>query len=179
MLMSPAIRPSLQEIMLRAHDLACEMPDRIPYDDRFRAALCRAWRDAKAVVIRRLRAIVEERVERLIAFLDATDGDCDLEPSLGYYNPHQGYVVDAEEDAADREPSLGSCQPGDQTDCELDDERELEDEGRCEAEDVFYVRRPAIEVLEAEAAATRAATVRLHAILERTRAPRLAGEMRP
>lgn len=66
----------------------------------------------------RLRAEAEATIERLLTFLDLTETDCDLEPSLGYYPP--GYLPDVEyehdgrepdndtEDDHDFEPSLGS-----------------------------------------------------------------------
>lgn len=34
-----------------------------------------------------IRKQMEAEIERLLAILDAMDGDPDLEPSLGYYNP--------------------------------------------------------------------------------------------
>ena len=91
--------PPLREIMLQAHDYAAAMPARLAYVDRFREALRRSWRDMKAEVIRRLRVIVEDRVERLIAFLDHLDGDTDLEPSLA--GSRTSDALDAEESCED------------------------------------------------------------------------------
>jgi len=76
--------------------------------------------------MRTLRTQAEQEIERLLAFLDATDGEADLEeddregedadgePSLGW--PNNGPValdgehhdIDAELDEADAEPSLAS-----------------------------------------------------------------------
>lgn len=57
-----------------------------------------------------VRARCEATIERLIAFLDQFEPDCDLEPSLGYYPPHVPW--DAEADHAggvsDDEPSIGA-----------------------------------------------------------------------
>ena len=54
--------------------------------------------------LRRRRFHARETVDRLIGFLDATDGDPDLEPTLGYVAP--GHVDEAEVEE-DPEPSLG------------------------------------------------------------------------
>lgn len=64
----------------------------------------------------RRRAVIEARIEKLIAKLDRMDGDPDLEPEI-LNGP--GYFNDIEGDRADDEPSLGSvgsCYlPGPQT----------------------------------------------------------------
>lgn len=58
-----------------------------------------------------MRRRMEEAVERLIAVLDALDGDSDAEPSLGYQLP--GDPLDTEEEHngcepdTDAEPSIG------------------------------------------------------------------------
>lgn len=60
----------------------------------------------------KLRPTIEAEIERLIALLDAMDGDPDLEPSLGFNVLMLTYagavdLVDLEGDTADDEPSLG------------------------------------------------------------------------
>lgn len=51
-----------------------------------------------------LRHKLEDEIERLIALLDALDGDCDLEPSVGG-SPFDGQIgaVDLEGDMSDWE----------------------------------------------------------------------------
>ena len=110
----PATRPPLAAIMRRAHDDAREASPRLSYADRFRLALRRAWREAKDVLRRQMRSIVEDRIEFLIAILDHLEPDADLEPSLGSYDASQ-YVLDSEADDADLEPSLGATFDVDQT----------------------------------------------------------------
>lgn len=62
-----------------------------------------------ALHARNLRRQIEADIERLIALLDAMDGDPDLEPSLGQWSPFSGcrFEVDLEGDDSDYEPSLG------------------------------------------------------------------------
>ena len=57
-----------------------------------------------------VRARCEATIERLIAFLDQFEPDCDLEPSLGYYPPHVPWDAEADHagGVADAEPSLGA-----------------------------------------------------------------------
>ena len=81
---------------------------------------------ASAVPLRVARARIEAEIERLIALLDAFDGDPDLEPSIcGGFNPDRSPVLDDREggdpldegepndwdgeDGGDEEPSLGWC----------------------------------------------------------------------
>jgi hypothetical protein len=66
-------------------------------------ALYRPAADAEEIFkqLGRLKKKAEIEVERLIALVDAIDGDPDFEPSLGYARP--GMPVDAGDD----EPSLG------------------------------------------------------------------------
>ena len=54
------------------------------------------------------RAAIEAQIESLITFLDEIDGDCDLEPLIGFGLGMHGLLeIDLEMDEADREPSLG------------------------------------------------------------------------
>jgi len=53
-------------------------------------------------LLAKLRAEAEAEVERLLALIDRIDGDCDLEPSLGFVPA--GQVVDAEDEHDGREP---------------------------------------------------------------------------
>ncbi len=58
----------------------------------------------------RLRARIEADIERLIAMLDAIDGDAETEPSLAaWHSPFSGRAVevDLEGDYSDYEPGLG------------------------------------------------------------------------
>ena len=65
----------------------------------------------------RLRQDAADEIERLLFFLDATDGDTDLEAdeptdaeilkAAGHYGTHH----DDDEDGADREPALGFVEP--------------------------------------------------------------------
>ncbi len=96
----PAIRPQLSSIMRQAHEDARALSPRLPYAERFKLALRRAWREAHELARERLRAIVEDQVECLIALLDHLDPDPDLEPSLGHYYAKQ-HEPDAEEDDSD------------------------------------------------------------------------------
>ena len=75
----PLPRPDLGDIMRAAHEACRAMPARLPYADRLAVALRRAWADMRAAVLQYLREAVAYRVERLLAFLDAIDGDHDLE----------------------------------------------------------------------------------------------------
>lgn len=76
--------------------------------------------DCFALALRRgddLRQRIEEAIGRLIAFLDAIDGDENLEPDLAdtaddreEENEHGGDVLDEphdDQEQGDREPSLG------------------------------------------------------------------------
>jgi hypothetical protein len=81
--------------------------------------------------VRKLREKASAEIERLIAFMDATDGytlderevEDDFEPSLGFQNMFPGrggsaggIEPDLELDDADDEPSLGSCTNGEHSD---------------------------------------------------------------
>lgn len=61
------IDPNLGQVSNRLH-----IGDPRPPDGTFRPA----WQPAP------LRAIIENEIERLIAFLDQVDGDCDLQSSF-------------------------------------------------------------------------------------------------
>ena len=60
-----------------------------------------------------VRGAIERRIAGLIDLLDVLDGDCDLEPTMGYLAP--GYVDEAEGNElgtdTDDEPSLGAPEP--------------------------------------------------------------------
>lgn len=60
----------------------------------------------------KLRPVIEAEIERLIALLDAIDGDPDLEPSLGFNVLMLTYAgaVDLEGDTADDEPTMGAIE---------------------------------------------------------------------
>jgi hypothetical protein len=85
-------------------------PDALP-DDSFAAFatfLGMPLPDDPVAALRILRREAAKAVESLLAFLDLTDGDPDLEPSLGqtaYTNDPA--TVDVEGDDSDKEPSLG------------------------------------------------------------------------
>jgi hypothetical protein len=57
----------------------------------------------------RLRQEAADEIDRLVGFLDATETDVDLEPSLGS-SPHGIAEADLEGDECDNEPSLGSIE---------------------------------------------------------------------
>ena len=96
--------------------------------------------------LRLLRRDAASAVENLIAFLDLTDDDPDLEPSLGE-NPYTGdpATVDLEGDNSDDEFSLGWTgtinqasrhRVGDATDAEKDDcDKEVSDEGKANSDE--------------------------------------------
>ena len=109
-----ALRPSLADIMREAHAGARAIGPRLPYVDRLSLTLRRAWRRARAAVMRSLRDAIETRVERLLAFLDHLDGDTDLEPWLA--GPQKSEALDAEDDGDDLEDG-GDTEPnGDELD---------------------------------------------------------------
>lgn len=60
----------------------------------------------------KLRPTIEAEIERLIALLDAMDGDPVLEPSLGFSILALTYAgaVDQEGDTADDEPTRGAIE---------------------------------------------------------------------
>lgn len=60
--------------------------------------------DPRAVLMR-LREEAANEIDRLLEFLDATEGDVDLEPDLGFYNARH-YACDAEADDEEAESSL-------------------------------------------------------------------------
>lgn len=64
--------------------------------------------------IGRLRKEAQDEIERLLAFLDETDGDPDLEPSLAGYSPgmdDREAEPEHEEDGGDAEPNVDD-EPG-------------------------------------------------------------------
>jgi hypothetical protein len=97
--------------------------------------------------IRRLRREAADEIERLLALLDALDGDPDLEPTLGYLPP--GMPDEAEPSGDEGEPSLGwtegearfGCNPvfcgG--ADLELDQSDDEPSLGALEWATAFYV----------------------------------------
>ncbi|MBB4258070.1 hypothetical protein [Bradyrhizobium sp. CIR3A] len=91
------------------------------------AAAERSGRPALAAMIR-LRQEAADEIQRLLAFLDATDG-CDdteddpAEPTSARIKALGGYRVRETEDGGDSEPSLGWCRGGASG---VDDDRELD-----------------------------------------------------
>ena len=102
--------------------------------------------DDPVEALRLLRRDAAAAVENLLAFLDLTDDDPDLEPSLGE-NPYTGdpATVDLEGDGSDDEFSLGWTgtinqasrhRLGDATDAEKDDcDKEESDEGEANGDE--------------------------------------------
>ena len=104
----PMPSPDLTPVMRAAHAAARAMPARLPYAERFAMALRKAWATVRADMLATLRSAIAARVERLLAALDAIDGDPDWEPSLGGDYGSGRYALDAEHDTADDEFSLGA-----------------------------------------------------------------------
>ncbi|WP_441255759.1 hypothetical protein [Tardiphaga sp. 285_C5_N1_2] len=92
-------------------------------------------------MLMRLREEAASEIDRLLEFLDATEGDADLEPDLGFYNARH-YACDAEADDAEAEPSLCGLTADrrfatDSGFWTADREMECEDEGaQCDDEGV-------------------------------------------